>query len=79
MPFNLLLILSAFQKRAVKKGLVEVTGLKVNQGAGYSLDILCNYHFYGSQTYIQKHQTLVKNNILMDCCSVQVLICFVLE
>ena len=59
-PFNLAPVMSAFLKRPVNKGLVEVTGLKVNRGAGYGLEIPGNYHFYGSQPYIQKIRTLVE-------------------
>ena len=34
-PFNLAPVVSAFLKRASNKGLVEVTGNRVNRGAGY--------------------------------------------
>ena len=34
-PFTLAPIASTFLKRGVNKGLVEVTGVKVNHGAGY--------------------------------------------
>ena len=33
-PFNLAPVVSAFLKRSSNKGLAEVTGNKVNQGAG---------------------------------------------
>ena len=36
-PFNLAPVISAFLKRSCNKGLVEVTGNRVNQGAGYGL------------------------------------------
>ena len=36
-PFNLAPIISAFLKRSCNKGLVEVTGNRVNRGAGYRL------------------------------------------
>ena len=44
-PFNLAPIISAFLKRSCNKGLVEVTGSRVNRGAGYGLEIPCKYHF----------------------------------
>ena len=46
-PFNLAPIISAFLKRSCNKGLVEVTGNRVNRGAGYGIEIPCKYHFYG--------------------------------
>ena len=45
-PFNLAPIISAFLKRSCNKGLVEVTGNRVNRGAGYGLEIPCKYNFY---------------------------------
>ena len=50
-PFNLAPIILAFLKRSCNKGLVEVTGNRVNRGAGYGLEIPCKYHFYGSTQY----------------------------
>ena len=49
-PFNLAPIISAFLKRSCNKGLVEVTGNRVNRGAGYGLEIPCKYNFYGLAT-----------------------------
>ena len=37
--------------RSVNKGMVEVTGTKVNLGAGYGLEIPCKYHFFLDRTY----------------------------
>ena len=58
-PFNLAPVASAFLKRASNKGLVEVTGNKVNRGAGYGLEIPCKYHFYGTILYIERLKTIV--------------------
>ena len=58
-PFNLAPVASAFLKRASNKGLVEVTGNRVNRGAGYGLEIPCKYHFYGSTLYIERLKTIV--------------------
>ena len=52
-------VASAFLKRASNKGLVEVTGNRVNRGAGYGLEIPCKYHFYGSTLYIERLKTIV--------------------
>ena len=57
-PFNLAPIISAFLKRSCNKGLVEVTGNRVNRGAGYELEIPCKYHFYGSTQYIARLVTI---------------------
>ena len=32
--------------------MAEVTGNKVNRGAGYGMEIPCKYHFFGSAPYI---------------------------
>ena len=53
LPFNLAPVVSAFLRRDVNKGLAEVTGAKVNRGAGYGLEIPC-YHFYGSKSFVNK-------------------------
>lgn len=55
---NLAPIVSAFLKRASNKGLVEVTGNKVNRGAGYDLEIPCKYHFYGAKLYTEGLKTI---------------------
>ena len=55
--FNLAPVASAFLKRASNKGLVEVTGNRVNRGAGYGLEIPCQ--FYGSTLYIERLKTIV--------------------
>ena len=44
-PFNLAPVVSAFLKRSSNKALAEVTGSRVNRGAGYGLEIPCKYHF----------------------------------
>ena len=58
-PFNIAPVVSAFLKRACNKGLMEVTGNRVNWGAGYGLEIPCKYHFYGSTLHIERLKTIV--------------------
>ena len=53
LPFNLVPVVSAFLRRGVNKGVVEVTGTKVNCGAGYGLEIPYTYHFHGLKLYWQ--------------------------
>ena len=52
--FNLAPVVSAFLRKDVNEGLIQVKGAKVNRGAGYGLEILCTYHFYGAKSFIDK-------------------------
>ena len=47
-------VVSAFLRRGINKGLVEVTGVKANRGGGYGLEVPCIYHFYGSIDKLKK-------------------------
>ena len=60
LPFNVAPVVSAFLSRTASKALVEVTGDRVNRGAGYGLEIPCKYHFYGSGPYIERLKTIVE-------------------
>ena len=44
--------LSRFLARDVNKAFAEVTGDKVNRGAGYGLEIPGVYRGYGPKTYV---------------------------
>ena len=44
--------LPRFLARDVNKAFAEVTGEKVNMGAGYGLEIPCVYCGYGPKTYV---------------------------
>ena len=48
-----------FLCRDVNKGFAEVTGEKLNRGAGYRLEIPCVYHLYGPKVYVDKLKKLV--------------------
>ena len=50
---------SSFLARWSSKGTVEITGEKVNRGAGYGLEIPCIYHLYGPQEFIERLETLI--------------------
>ena len=52
-------IISLFLKRDANKALAKVIGEKVNRGAGYGLEIPCEYHLYGPKPYIDKMKKLV--------------------
>lgn len=57
-PYNLAPCLSRFLARDVNKAFAEVTGGKVNRGAGYGLEIPCVYRIYGPKTYVNKLKEL---------------------
>ena len=46
-PYNLAPTFSRFLKRDFNKAMVEITGDKVNCGAGYGLELPCKYRLYG--------------------------------
>ena len=46
-PHNLAPRLSAFLRRDVNKAFAQVTGDKINRGAGYGLEVPCVYRLYG--------------------------------
>ena len=52
---------SIFLRRDVNKAFAEVTGQKVNRGAGYGLDIPCTYRLYGPPAYINRMKQLVES------------------
>ena len=49
-PYN---IAPQFLRRDVNKAFAEVTGEKVNRGAGYGLEIPCVYRLYGPKVHRQ--------------------------
>lgn len=62
-PHNLAPRLFQFLRRDVNKAFAEVTGLKVNRGAGYGLEIPCVYRLYGPPKYINRMKELVDSLI----------------
>ena len=48
-----------FLRRDVNKAFAEVTGEKVNRGAGYGLEIPCVYRLYGPKVYIDRMKELI--------------------
>ena len=48
-PLRMLTFVIWFLKRFTNKGKVVITGKRVNQGAGYGLEIPCKYIFYGDK------------------------------
>jgi hypothetical protein len=50
-PFNISSLISQFLRRDCNKGFAEVTGPRVNRGAGYGLEIPCVFKLYGPKPY----------------------------
>ena len=46
-PLRMASCVSKFMKRRTNKSKVVVTGKRVNRGAGYGLEIPCEYNFFG--------------------------------
>ena len=57
-PFNISSFMSKFLQ---SKCFFEVTGPRVNRGAGYGLEIPCVYKFYGPKPYTDKVVNIVKS------------------
>ena len=58
-PYNIAPRFSQFLRRDVNKAFAEVTGEKVNRGAGYGLKIPCVYRLYGPKVYIDRMKELI--------------------
>ena len=58
-PYNLAPRFSQFLLRDVNKAFAEVTGQKVNRGAGYGLEVPCIYRLYGPKVYTDKIKYLI--------------------
>ena len=63
-PYNIAPLLSKFLKRDVNKAVAEVTGDRVNRGAGYGLEIPCVYKLYGPKAYIDRFSCIVRERDL---------------
>ena len=58
-PANLAPIVFHFLSQDGNTALAEITGNKVNRGAGYGLEVPCVYRFCGLQRFIERLQILV--------------------
>ena len=63
-PKNLAPRLFLFLRRDVNKAFAEVTGERVNRGAGYGLEVPCTYRLYGPQVYIDRMKQLVDELVI---------------
>ena len=59
-PFNFAKPISLFLQRELNDGRVEVTREKINQGAGYGLELPCVYRLYGPKLYVNKLKELIE-------------------
>ena len=61
-PANLSALFSHFLMRTCNKGIVEVTGARINRGAGYGLEVRCIYRLYGPAAYIERLKTIIRDS-----------------
>ena len=59
-PRNFSTLFFHFLTRSQNKGVAEVTGTKVNRGAGYGLEVPCFYRFYGSTRYVERLKAAIQ-------------------
>ena len=69
-PLRMSLFVSKFLKRGTNKGKTVVRGKRVNRGAGYGLEIPCQYIFYGdtkmSLPWLKSKLECLGYNVLAD-------------
>ena len=53
--------MSAFLMKDMNKAFPEITGAKVNRGAGYGLEVPSVYCLYGPNVYVDKMKVLVES------------------
>ena len=53
-PYNLAPTIERFLRREFNASFVQITGSKVNRGAGYGLEVPCIYRLYGPKIYCKK-------------------------
>ena len=58
--YNIAPIIERFLMREANTGFLEITGAKVNRGAGCGLEIPCIYRLYGPGLYCTKLKELVE-------------------
>ena len=47
--------------RPCNSGVVEITGAKINRGAGYGLEVPCVYRFSGPENYLRRLKEFLKD------------------
>ena len=54
------------------KEFAEMTGAKVNMGAGYGLEVPCVYRLYGPNVYVDKIKALVESLLADGHCNLSI-------
>ena len=57
-PRHLSRLFSTFLQRDSSKGMAEVTGERVNRGAGYGVNVPCKFSLFGKKVYVECLQLL---------------------
>ena len=63
-PYDIAFAVSHFLRRDSNKAFAEVTGDRVNSGAGYGMEIPCTYRFYGPEPYIRRMKEILEHQSL---------------
>ena len=58
-PKTLAPVVSQFLKRDCNKGMVRITGKRVNRGGGFGLEVPCIFRLYGPDAYLARLKKLV--------------------
>ena len=58
-PKTLAPVVSQFSKRDCNKGMVRITGKRVNRGGGFSLEVPCIFRLYGPDAHLARLKKLV--------------------
>ena len=62
-PKNLAPVFSPFLRRSCNKAVVQITGERVNRGAGYGLEAPCVYCLFGPDTFLQRVRELLRGAV----------------
>lgn len=57
-PRRLSRLFSTFLQRDSSEGVAEVTGERVNRGAGYGVEVPCKFRLFGKKAYVERLQLL---------------------
>ena len=58
-PRQLSPVIFYFLARSCNRGIAEITGIKVNRGARYGLEVPRVFRFYGTSKYLERLQKLL--------------------
>ena len=58
-PKTLAPVISQFLKRDCNKGVVNITGTRINRGGGFGLEAPCIFRLYGPEAYLRRLKEIV--------------------